>query len=605
MTLSLGVRLGEGGEGAVHTIVGRPGLVAKVFHTPPSAEKIAHLQHLIAHASDRLTRHAAWPIALEQTDDGRLALVIPEISGARPIHDFYGVGSRVQKFPGATWADAVRIARQIAHIIAAVHRAGFILADINEENFLLDGAADPKLIDCDSIMSTHDGRTTYGGPYRDEWLPPELIGERLGEIQRTANHDNYALANMIFRLLMMGRQPFAGVPIGARDPDDDEAVRNHHFSYAGMSALIAPPPTAPPFAMLPPKIQQFFVTAFGRDGRLKRPTAAEWTTQLFRLERSLEKCRVVPFRHRYAKHLGDQCPWCALAPVFDAYPDQQPAPQARPAAAAAAAAILVAAVAQGRAGAAAVLAAPLAARRRQPPGGPGRPARPKLNLSLLARVSIVAMVTGTVATAGIASVFLMEPVEVSAGDFPVSPFVDVDPIDDATSKVEVAPAPASAADIQNSANATPVAVVKPKPKSPDVEGELAGASGGSTTASSIIPRSSARMKSGPRPVRRRVPLLRYPANPLNEEVGVCIRLWIDTEGRVDRTDVLRETAPGYGYGAIAAEIYAGERYRPARDIDHNPMPGFLVYGVVYERPPWRPAPRVVIPIRVEEMCRVG
>lgn len=328
----LGDVLGRGGEGVVHALPQHPDYVAKVFHQAPEGEKREHIEHLIAHASPQLTKSAAWPLGIERLTDGRLALISPRVASAIEIHDFYGTETRLQHFPEATWADCVRVAEAVASIEEGVHKAGFIHADINEQNFLMDANGEPVLIDCESVMSTHNGRRTFGGPYREEWLPPELIGVDLGTIERTRNHDCFALALLLFRILMLGRHPFVGVPIeGATMPSDMDAVAGHHFVYVGMSDAMRPPDAAPPFTMLPPNLQGMFVQAFGPGGRHQRPTATEWRKALAKLSAKLSECRVVPERHAYSDHM-DHCPWCALAPTFDAFPEVsvEPVPSSFP-----------------------------------------------------------------------------------------------------------------------------------------------------------------------------------------------------------------------------------------------------------------------------------
>lgn len=257
---------------------------------------------------------AAWPADLHVTPAGESLLVMPEIPQAREIHDFYGPASRERYFPGATWADCLHVAEQVAATVAEVHAAGFIVADLNEQNFLVSQDHKVTLIDCDSLMSRNDGQTTFGGPYRDEWLPPELIGVDFSNIERTQNHDNFQLALMLFRILMQGRHPFVGAPTGANVPDDAEAVRSHQYVYGGLSPSMAVPPSAPPIDLLPKRLQGMFALAFGAEGRGKRPEAKDWLRTLKVVQRGLRECSAYPVSHVYAGHLGG-CPWCASESV--------------------------------------------------------------------------------------------------------------------------------------------------------------------------------------------------------------------------------------------------------------------------------------------------
>jgi len=318
--LTLGARLGGGGEGEVFELAHHAGFAAKVYLSRPSEVKRAHLEHLIARTTPELACVAAWPQSLQTDAKGQLILVLPAIARPREIHEFYGVASRIEHWPTATWADCVHVALHVAKAVAEVHAAGFIVADLNEQNFLVDPFGNTTLIDCDSLMSTHEGRRTFGGAFRPEWLPPELAGRSdLSAVERTPNHDNFSLAMMMFRLLMLGRHPFTGAPLsGAAMPTDSEAIETHQFVYAGMSKTMALPDGAPSFHVLPPPLRAQFVDAFGPQGRTERPTAADWVVNLQRLQHRLMSCDAGA-EHRYSNHLSD-CPWCALAPRCDAFP---------------------------------------------------------------------------------------------------------------------------------------------------------------------------------------------------------------------------------------------------------------------------------------------
>lgn len=313
LDLTLGPAIGRGGQGVVYDLPNAPGFAAKRYYNPPDPPTRRHLHHLIAHASPRLMAMAAWPAGLHVTSAGESLLVMPEIPQAREIHDFYGPASRERHFPGATWADCLHVAEQVAATVAEVHAAGFIVADLNEQNFLVSQDLKVTLIDCDSLMSRNDGQTTFGGPYRDEWLPPELIGVDFSSIERTQNHDNFALAMMLFRILMQGRHPFVGVPITAAAPDDVEVIRTHQFVYSGLSSTMVVPESAPNLSILPKRLQEMFNLAFGIEGRRRRPDAKEWQATLALTWKSRRECSADPARHVYAGHLGE-CPWCDLEP---------------------------------------------------------------------------------------------------------------------------------------------------------------------------------------------------------------------------------------------------------------------------------------------------
>ena len=61
--VSLGRELGRGGEGAVFEVTGRPGLVAKLYHSGIDIEKAEKLRHMIRCDTGKLSKFAAWPVA--------------------------------------------------------------------------------------------------------------------------------------------------------------------------------------------------------------------------------------------------------------------------------------------------------------------------------------------------------------------------------------------------------------------------------------------------------------------------------------------------------------------------------------------------------------
>jgi DNA-binding helix-hairpin-helix protein with protein kinase domain len=60
--ITLGAKLGSGGEGEVYELRGEPELVAKLYHEPLAAEKAEKLQVLARLGNERLFKIAAWPI---------------------------------------------------------------------------------------------------------------------------------------------------------------------------------------------------------------------------------------------------------------------------------------------------------------------------------------------------------------------------------------------------------------------------------------------------------------------------------------------------------------------------------------------------------------
>ncbi|HEY4593619.1 MAG TPA: hypothetical protein VIJ61_14485, partial [Thermoanaerobaculia bacterium] len=310
----LGSELGKGGEGSVFTVDDAPTLAAKVYHQPIDPLKAEKLAAMVHQQSEGLLKVAAWPVGiLTRSLGGRPAgLLMPKVSGYKPVHLLYGPKSRLAEFPQVTWAFLVHAAGNLARALAVLHAAGNLVGDINHGNVLVSSSAVIKLIDCDSFQ-VQAGERWYlcevGVPTH---TPPELQGHNLRTVTRTPNHDAFGLAVVIFQLLFLGRHPFSGTYLGLGDMPLEKAIKELRFAY-GRSAeahKMRPPPHAPPLDAASPAVAALFERAFApgstKDGA--RPLPREWVEALEGLQiRACERRKV----HVFAGDL-ESCPWCLI-----------------------------------------------------------------------------------------------------------------------------------------------------------------------------------------------------------------------------------------------------------------------------------------------------
>ncbi|RQN31093.1 helix-hairpin-helix domain-containing protein [Escherichia coli] len=158
------------------------------------------------------------------------------------------------------------------------------------------------------IMQIGDGGVSHFTPPELQTLP-SFVG-----FERTANHDNFGLALLIFHILFGGRHPYSGVPL-ISDAGNALETDIAHFRYAYASDNqrrgLKPPPRSIPLSMLPGDVEAMFQQAFTESGvATGRPTAKAWVAALDLLRQQLKKCTVSAM-HVYPAHLTD-CPWCAL-----------------------------------------------------------------------------------------------------------------------------------------------------------------------------------------------------------------------------------------------------------------------------------------------------
>ena len=338
-SVTLGSRLGAGGEAQIFEVTGRGDLVAKIYHNR-SAERTAKLQVMISAPPADPTaaqghRSICWPSSL-LFDPQRISVgfLMPRVDSAAnlPIFQLCNPRDRQQVAPGFTWQYLLRTAANVASAVSAIHSRSYVIGDLNESNFLVSDSALVSLVDCDSMQVSGPVagmffRCPVGKP---EFTPPELQGCDFGRIDRLQEHDNFGLGVLIFQLLMEGTHPFSGVWRGPGDPPPiEERIRHGSSPYAGAKST-TPMPGAPPFDILPVGVQSMFQRCF-RDGFQApgaRPTPREWQAALATAESNLGTC-AKNLLHVFSAHLA-ACPWCERTRLlggldpFPANPQQRP-----------------------------------------------------------------------------------------------------------------------------------------------------------------------------------------------------------------------------------------------------------------------------------------
>jgi DNA-binding helix-hairpin-helix protein with protein kinase domain len=313
--LGLGSKIKSGGEGTVFNIVGQPDLVAKIYHHPPTKERVAKIKLMAECASPSVLKMTAWPRDLV-LNGGKIPVgfIMPKVAGHKDIHHLYNPKSRKSEFPEADFDFLVRTAANVARAFAAVHETDYvIIGDVNHGSVTVADDATVKLLDCDSLQFLNNGKIYFCDVGVSTFTPPELQGKPLRGVTRTKNHDNFGLAILIFHLLVMGRHPFSGRFLGRGDMPIETAIQQFRYAYGLGSAKreMEPPPNVPSLISLSPAIAELFERAFARHAlSIGRPDALEWVAGLVQLSATLARCDVNP-RHAFASSAG-QCPWCQI-----------------------------------------------------------------------------------------------------------------------------------------------------------------------------------------------------------------------------------------------------------------------------------------------------
>ncbi|HEY7035263.1 MAG TPA: hypothetical protein VH482_28245 [Thermomicrobiales bacterium] len=297
----LGPERWRGGEGSILAVHGHPDLVAKCYDRKSahdaaalyrwSDDAAAKLQWMIDHRpteTSGVPGHSAlaWPTAILFDDHRILAgFLMPYVHGALTAFDIYNRSRRRELNLTLAPVFPYKVARNLAAAVASLHAMNYVVGDLNELNVLVTKDTLVTLIDVDSFQVT---ASAPGLPTRifrcpvgkDEYTAPELIGKPFAQVDRSPQHDRFALAVLIFRLLMDGNHPFRGRWLAAGDsPSIAHKIKNGWFPHASHQHLnIEPPPHTRSLDSLDPALAALMRRCFeqGHSHPDRRPTADEW-----------------------------------------------------------------------------------------------------------------------------------------------------------------------------------------------------------------------------------------------------------------------------------------------------------------------------------------
>ena len=202
----LGSMIGEpGGEGTVYEIENLPGRVAKIYNDKHCTSRTREKIRLMVR--DRLNYNGIrFPLEVLNTGRGEFTGFVMERAKGRNLGELFIPQSEFEKeFPGWKKADLVKLCISILKRIRYLHDHDVLMGDINPNNIMFVSPDEVYFIDTDSFQ--------YGAfPCRvgtEDYVAPELQGKDLGTVMRTQGNENFAVATLLFMILMNGKQPYA------------------------------------------------------------------------------------------------------------------------------------------------------------------------------------------------------------------------------------------------------------------------------------------------------------------------------------------------------------------------------------------------------------
>jgi DNA-binding helix-hairpin-helix protein with protein kinase domain len=314
--IEAGNPISAGAAGEAVEVEGDAGLVLKLLKAPTAGDEQRVKAMLSLNVSARLSGAAAviaWPTDLVFDGNRFAGFLMPRAPQPAPVN-LSILAQRRERETRLTenfaWNGLLTIARNYVAAIEALHAGGVIACDINLKNVMVSGDQTVTVIDCDSMQFKAGGRQYLTSFHKVEFLAPEFRGVDLGKIPRTYQSDCWALAVLLFMVLMDGHHPLAGVWNGSGEPDLADHGAAGRFPYAAGSGKLRPSPEAPPWRALPGELQSLFTATFTKGAKApdERATPKQWSTALASAGRRLQLCKGP--RQHYFPATERSCPWC-------------------------------------------------------------------------------------------------------------------------------------------------------------------------------------------------------------------------------------------------------------------------------------------------------
>lgn len=270
----LGKQISAGGEGTIYeTPLGDQ--VCKIYH----ANRLTTLkkQKIELMVTRRISRQGiCWPTQIVTDKGGEfVGYLMPRASGTTMQKAMFVKPVLEKTFPNWSRLDLVNVALTFVEHIIYLHRLNIIVGDINPMNFLVtEDSKELWMVDTDSFQVEK-----FPCPVGTiNFTPPEIQGRNYSEFMRTKEHELFAVATMIFMILLPGKPPYSQQ--GGGTPSENIKLKNFPYNFFRRSDKNEVPlPKIVPkgtwqyiWGNLPYKLKEAFYKTFKEDNRVSVPT---------------------------------------------------------------------------------------------------------------------------------------------------------------------------------------------------------------------------------------------------------------------------------------------------------------------------------------------
>ena len=273
-------RIGDGGEGTVYKTNKNENVVAKIYSDKKlTSHKQSKIEMIIA--AGLSIDGVCFPTARLYNSKGVfVGYLMPKAEGEKLGTSVFRGEKGMKRFFGS-WkrSDLVTLAITILSTIKKIHDLGILIGDINGLNMLVKSPTEVYFVDTDSFQINE-----YPCPVGTlDFTAPEIQGKDYKCILRSVGNENFAIAVLLFRLLMFGESPYAQQ--GGSGIAHNISTGNFSFPLKGKGNNKMPKGDWICFwSHLPDKLQEIFYRTFRKgetmyDERV-RPGVEVWLKEL-------------------------------------------------------------------------------------------------------------------------------------------------------------------------------------------------------------------------------------------------------------------------------------------------------------------------------------
>lgn len=221
-TLRLIKEISDGGEGIVYE-TNSPSYVAKIYKKGKLTEqKLKKIQRMLSKEID--CDGVCYPVsALFNEQKQFVGYLMPKAKGYELAKSVFQPQLFGKRFPNWKKRDTVELCVTILQKIKYLHNRNIILGDINPQNILVVSPKEVYFVDADSYQIEE-----FPCPVGTiNYTAPELQGKDFGKLLRTLGNENFAVATLLFMIMLPGKSPYAQQ--GGGSPQEN--IKLMDFSY--------------------------------------------------------------------------------------------------------------------------------------------------------------------------------------------------------------------------------------------------------------------------------------------------------------------------------------------------------------------------------------